>query len=181
MMVLSKSFSVLRSAVTPRVMPPTIDLVRVNSRLTMFGLIGGTIVGGGIAAGAEYLLTTVFKLPGALFVVVFVAVAGASLSMRIPRWVEVTEGEVPATLTYHGESGPQGWVDEPAAKTGRPRQPLGRNIITSLWGQLHDQGDGRIPVPVSGVRRQGAPGQRLGTAGHAGPARRRRRDRQLRG
>jgi len=28
MMVLSKSFSVLRSAVTPRVMPPTIDLVR---------------------------------------------------------------------------------------------------------------------------------------------------------
>ncbi|MEZ0356788.1 MFS transporter [Mycobacterium sp. SA01] len=134
MMVLSKSFSVLRSAVTPRVMPPTIDLVRVNSRLTMFGLIGGTIVGGGIAAGAEYLLTSVFKLPGALFVVVFVAVAGASLSMRIPRWVEVTEGEVPATLTYHGESGPQGWIDEPAAKTGRPRQPLGRNIITSLWG-----------------------------------------------
>ncbi|KAA0107869.1 MFS transporter [Mycolicibacterium sp. P1-5] len=134
MMVLSKSFSVLRSAVTPRVMPPTIDLVRVNSRLTMFGLIGGTIVGGGIAAGAEYLLTTLFQLPGALFVVVFVAVAGASLSMRIPRWVEVTEGEVPATLTYHGENGPLGWVDEPAAKTGAPRQPLGRNIITSLWG-----------------------------------------------
>jgi hypothetical protein len=100
----------------------------------MFGLIGGTIVGGGIAAGAEYLLTTVFQLPGALFVVVFVAVAGASLSMRIPRWVEVTEGEVPATLTYHGENGPLGWVDEPAAKTGTPRQPLGRNNITSLWG-----------------------------------------------
>ncbi len=134
MMVLSKSFSVLRSAVTPRVMPPTIDLVRVNSRLTMFGLIGGTIVGGGIAAGAEYVLTTLFELPGALFVVVFVAVAGASLSMRIPRWVEVTEGEVPATLTYHGENGPMGWVDEPAAKTGARRQPLGRNIITSLWG-----------------------------------------------
>ena len=30
MMVLSKSYTVLRSAVTPRVMPPTIDLVRVN-------------------------------------------------------------------------------------------------------------------------------------------------------
>ncbi|EUA25595.1 putative mFS transporter [Mycobacterium intracellulare] len=45
MMVFSKSFSVLRSAVTPRVMPPTIDLVRVNSRLTMFGLLGGTIAG----------------------------------------------------------------------------------------------------------------------------------------
>ena len=55
MMVLSKSFSVLRSAMTPRVLPPTIDLVRVNSRLTMFGLLGGTIVGGAIAAGVEYL------------------------------------------------------------------------------------------------------------------------------
>ena len=64
MMVFSKSFSVLRSAVTPRVMPPTIDLVRVNSRLTVFGLIGGTIVGGGIAAGVEYVFTTLFELPG---------------------------------------------------------------------------------------------------------------------
>jgi hypothetical protein len=134
MMVLSKSFSVLRSAVTPRVMPPTIDLVRVNSRLTMFGLIGGTLVGGGIAAGVEYMLTTFFQLPGALFVVVFVSVAGASLSMRIPRWVEVTEGEVPATLTYHGDTGSPRWDHEPVKKAGAPRQPLGRNIITSLWG-----------------------------------------------
>ena len=54
MMVLSKSFSVLRSAVTPRVLPPSIDLVRVNSRLTMFGLLGGTMVGGAVAAAAQY-------------------------------------------------------------------------------------------------------------------------------
>jgi len=137
MMVLSKSFSVLRSAVTPRVMPPTIDLVRVNSRLTVFGLIGGTIIGGGVAAGVEYVFTTLFHLPGALFVVVFVTLAGASLTMRIPRWVEVTEGEVPATLTYHGRSGPlhRGWPGgERPSSGGSPRQPLGRNIITALWG-----------------------------------------------
>ncbi len=34
LLVLSKSFGVLKSAVTPRVLPPSIDLVRVNSRLT---------------------------------------------------------------------------------------------------------------------------------------------------
>ena len=84
MMVLSKSFSVLRSAVTPRVLPPTIDLVRVNSRLTMFGLLGGTIAGGAIAAGVEYLFG-LFHLPD------------------------------PTT-------------------SDKTRQPLGRNIITSLWG-----------------------------------------------
>lgn len=135
MMVLSKSFSVLRSAVTPRVMPPAIDLVRVNSRLTVFGLIGGTIVGGGIAAGAEYVLGTLFDLPGALFVVVFVTLAGTSLTMRIPRWVEVTEGEVPTTLSYHGRGGEWDWLDEqPTDVIGTRRQPLGRNIITSLWG-----------------------------------------------
>src|ERR1700738_2762092 len=63
MMVLSKSFSVLRSAVTPRVMPPTIDLVRVNSRLTVFGLLGGTIAGGAVAAGVEFGCTHLFQLP----------------------------------------------------------------------------------------------------------------------
>nr|MDT0526591.1 hypothetical protein [Streptomyces sp. DSM 41633] len=109
MMVLSKSFSVLRSAVTPRVLPPSIDLVRVNSRLTTFGLLGGTVVGGGIAAGAEYLFN-VAQLPGALYVVVAVSVAGAVLSMRIPKWVEVTEGEVPTTLSYHGQSDGHGEV-----------------------------------------------------------------------
>ena len=138
MMVMSKSFSVLRSAVTPRVMPPSIDLVRVNSRLTMFGLIGGTIVGGGIAAGVEYVFSRLLGLPGALFVVVFVTLAGASLTMRIPKWVEVTEGEVPTTLTYHGQGGEWDWLDEHPTEvidTGeRRRQPLGRNIITSLWG-----------------------------------------------
>ncbi|CAN5618163.1 MFS transporter [soil metagenome] len=125
MMVLSKSFSVLRSAVTPRVMPPTIDLVRVNSRLTVFGLLGGTIVGGGIAAGFEYAFTKTAHLPGALFVVIAVTLVGAWLAMQIPAWVEVTAGEVPTTLSYH---------DHNAPTRSSLRQPLGRNIITSLWG-----------------------------------------------
>lgn len=133
MMVFSKSFSVLRSAVTPRVMPPTIDLVRVNARLTMFGLLGGTIAGGAIAGGVEYAGTNLLKLPGALFVVVAVTIAGAMLSMRIPRWVEVTAGEVPTTLSYRQDSEPlrRSWHKE---VSGALRQPLGRNIITSLWG-----------------------------------------------
>ncbi|WP_197378606.1 MFS transporter [Mycolicibacterium mengxianglii] len=135
MMVLSKSFSVLRSAVTPRVMPPTIDLVRVNSRLTMFGLLGGTIVGGGIAAGVEYAMTNLFRQPGAVYVIIAMSVAGAWLAMQIPRWVEVTAGEVPATLSYHDHSGQPRRMHEPLrGATSALRQPLGRNIITSLWG-----------------------------------------------
>ncbi|HET9875357.1 MAG TPA: MFS transporter [Mycobacterium sp.] len=134
MMVLSKSFTVLRSAVTPRVMPPAIDLMRVNSRLTVFGLLGGTIVGGGIAAGVEFVLTHLFGLPGGLFVVVAVSVAGAWLSMRIPRWVEVTAGEIPTTLSYHHGGGARPWPEHVRRVSGALRQPLGRNIITALWG-----------------------------------------------
>ena len=133
MMVLSKSFSVLRSAVTPRVLPPSIDLVRVNSRLTTFGLLGGTMVGGAIAAAAQYLFG-VFELPGALYVVVAFSVVGAALSMRIPKWVEVTAGEVPATLSYHGRTGELRREPEPRKISSPARQPLGRNIITALWG-----------------------------------------------
>lgn len=131
-MVLSKSFSVLRSAMTPRVLPPTIDLVRVNSRLTMFGLLGGTMAGGAVAAGAEYLFMMV-HLPGALYVMVAVTACGAVAAMRIPKWVEVTEGEVPTTLSYHGPTRP---ADQPAKPPRSVRQPLGRNIITSLWGNV---------------------------------------------
>lgn len=138
MLVLSKSFAVLKSAVTPRVLPPEIDLVRVNSRLTVFGLIGGTIVAGGLAAGIAFLAGS----PGALWFVAAVTVFGAYLSMRIPSWVEVTEGEVPATLSYHGDdaqtevirrSDPSTAHNATAPAKSR-RQPLGKAVIIGLWG-----------------------------------------------
>ncbi|MBF6138419.1 MFS transporter, partial [Nocardia otitidiscaviarum] len=93
-----KSFSVLKSAVTPRVLPPEIDLVRTNSRLTVFGLVGGTLGAGSVAA----LVAALAGSTGALVLAGLIAAGGAYLSLRIPRWVEVTEGEVPATLTYRG-------------------------------------------------------------------------------
>ena len=91
------------------------------------------MVGGAVAAGAEYLLGLV-HLPGALYVIVAVTLVGAALSMRIPKWVEVTEGEVPATLSYHGRSGELRRHPELHKPSEEPRQPLGRNIIAALWG-----------------------------------------------
>ncbi|MEU0539994.1 MFS transporter, partial [Nocardia sp. NPDC005978] len=133
MMILSKSFSVLKSAVTPRVLPPGIDLVRTNSRLTVFGLVGGTLGAGGIAG----LIAVIAHSPGVLVFAACLAALGAYLSLRIPSWVEVTEGEVPATLTYHG-SDSRTEVLEPGqdvtVQPSRRRQPLGRAVVTGLWG-----------------------------------------------
>lgn len=133
MMVFSKSFAVLKSAVTPRVLPPGIDLVRTNSRLTVFGLVGGTLGAGGVAGAAAAL----FGSGGALCLAVAIAVGGTYLSLRIPRWVEVTEGEVPATLGYHGHD-PHTEVLSRGSTSAIPprkrRQPLGRAVVTGLWG-----------------------------------------------
>ncbi|WP_373291614.1 MFS transporter [Nocardia camponoti] len=133
MLIGSKSFAVLKSAVTPRVLPPGIDLVRTNSRLTVFGLVVGTI-GAGTLAG---LTAIVSDSTGVLLLATGLAIAGAVLSLRIPSWVEVTEGEVPATLKYHGADADTEVLapgTESLVPARKRRQPLGRAVVTGLWG-----------------------------------------------
>ncbi|MGH3611294.1 MAG: MFS transporter, partial [Pseudonocardia sp.] len=112
-MVLSKSFLVLKAAVTPRVLPSAITLVTTNSRLTTFGLASGAVFGGVAVAVAA-----LFGSSGALFYTAGLAVLGAALCLRIPRWVESTAGEVPAALRT----------------TARGRRSMGRGVVVALWG-----------------------------------------------
>jgi MFS family permease len=118
--VLSKSFVVLKAAVTPRVLPEALSLVTTNSRLTTFGLAAGTVFGG-IAAG----IAALWGSPGALFYTAALGVAGAVLCLLIPAWVEVTDGEVPAAIRY-----PAG---DPADAL-RDRVPAGHAVVVALWG-----------------------------------------------
>jgi MFS family permease len=114
-MVLSKSFTVLKAAVTPRVVPPDITLAKTNARLTTFGLVGGAAFG-----AVATLVLQIFDSAGALWFTAIICVVGAAQAMRIPAWVEVTEGEVPASLSAHPE---------------KPRrQPMGRNVVVALSG-----------------------------------------------
>jgi MFS family permease len=113
-MVLSKSFHVLKSAVTPRVLPTKISLATTNSRLTTFGLVAGGVFGG--IAGGILLL---WGSPGALYYTATLSVVGTVLCLRIPRWVESTAGEVPAALR--------------STARGR-RQSVGRGVAVALWG-----------------------------------------------
>ncbi|MFP5019630.1 MFS transporter [Pseudonocardia phyllosphaerae] len=116
-MVLSKSFLVLKAAVTPRVLPSTITLATTNSRLTTFGMAAGGVAGG-VAAAAAWG----FGSPGALWWVAVVGVAGAVLCLRIPRWVESTAGEQTAAVPA-GRRRPK-----------RPKVPAGRPVLVALWG-----------------------------------------------
>ncbi|HEX8520592.1 MAG TPA: MFS transporter [Pseudonocardia sp.] len=116
-MVLSKSFVVLKAAVTPRVLPEALSLVTTNSRLTTFGLASGA-VSGAVAAGVAALAGS----PGALWFTALLGVAGTLACLRIPAWVEVTAGEVPARI-------------RDSAAVRRPeRAPVGRAVQVALWG-----------------------------------------------
>jgi MFS family permease len=114
-MVLSKSFTVLKAAITPRVLPSEITLAKTNARLTVFGLLAG-LVAGAVAA----LFAKIFDSPGALWLTVIICLAGSVQAMRIPNWVEDTEGEVPTSILARPDK----------AK----RQPLGRNVVVALAG-----------------------------------------------
>jgi MFS family permease len=112
-MVLSKSFLVLKAAVTPRVLPPTITLATTNSRLTTFGMVAGGVAGA-VAAG----VSLPFGSAGALYWTAALGVVGTVLSMRIPRWVESTSGEVAASMR----------------SSRRDRAPVSRAVLVALWG-----------------------------------------------
>jgi MFS family permease len=114
-LVLSKSFDVLKAAVTPRVLPSGMTLSKTNARLTVFGLAAG-VVFGALASG----FASIFGSQGALWFTAVLCVADAVLCLGIPAWVEVTEGEVPASLR---------------AEPNKPkRQPMGRHVVIGLWG-----------------------------------------------
>jgi MFS family permease len=119
-MVLTRSFGLLKAAVTPRVLPPGMTLTKTNSRLAVFGLAAGGVVGS-IAVGFVWALGSA----GALWFTATVCLVGAWLCLRIPAWVEVTEGEVPASLLDHGDE---------QQRSGRRREPLSQHVVVALWG-----------------------------------------------
>jgi MFS family permease len=88
-LVCSKAYGVSRSAVVPRVLPPSVTLVRGNARLTLWGTLAATIaapIGQGLtwATGSPswtLRLATVGYLTGAVF------------SFRLPQRVDSNVGE----------------------------------------------------------------------------------------
>ncbi|WP_406837787.1 MFS transporter [Streptomyces sp. AHU1] len=91
-LVASKAYGVVRSAVVPRLLPPTFSLVKANSRVTLGGLLA-TGVAGPVAAllqtlGARYPLYGAFTI----------FIAGTFLSFSLPPKVDSAKGEDTALL-----------------------------------------------------------------------------------
>ncbi|GHB53536.1 MFS transporter [Streptomyces spinoverrucosus] len=91
-LVASKAYGVVRSAVVPRLLPPRFSLVKANSRVTLGGLLA-TGVAAPIGAGLQALGPR-WPLYGAF--VIFVA--GTFLSFSLPHKVDSAKGEDTALL-----------------------------------------------------------------------------------
>ncbi|MFF3845871.1 MFS transporter [Streptomyces sp. NPDC002328] len=91
-LVASKAYGVVRSAVVPRLLPPRFSLVKANSRVTLGGLLA-TGVAAPVAIGLQSLGPR-YPLYGAF--VIFVA--GTFLSFSLPPKVDSAKGEDTALL-----------------------------------------------------------------------------------
>ncbi|MFF1658606.1 MFS transporter [Streptomyces sp. NPDC058255] len=102
-LVASKAYGVVRSAVVPRLLPPRFSLVKANSRVTLGGLLA-TGVAAPIGAGLQALGPR-YPLYGAF--VIFIA--GTFLSFTLPPKVDSAKGEDRALLAADEEHlhGPQ--------------------------------------------------------------------------
>lgn len=101
-LVASKGYGVVRSAVVPRLLPPRISLVKANSRVTLSGLLA-TGLAAPIGAGLHRIGPS-WPLYGAC--VVFIA--GTVLSFSLDHKVDSAKGELKAHLIPDGPFGGAG-------------------------------------------------------------------------
>jgi MFS family permease len=124
-LVASKAYGVVRSAVVPRLLPARTTLVKANSRVTLAGL-AATAVAAPIGAGLNSIGPQ-WPLYGAF--VVFLC--GSILTMSLPHKVDSARGEAKARLTADEEAPP-----EPAGLPGRKPGLLGvgSSVLHALQG-----------------------------------------------
>lgn len=100
-LVCSKAYGVVRSAVVPRLLPPRFSLVKANSRVTLAGLLA-TGVAAPIGAGLQSI-GSAWPLYGACTIFI----GGTVLAFTLPHKVDSAKGERKARLVVpHGEERP---------------------------------------------------------------------------
>ncbi|WP_058047082.1 MFS transporter [Streptomyces roseifaciens] len=149
-LVASKAYGVVRSAVVPRLLPPRISLVKANSRVTLGGLLA-TGVAAPLGAGL-HRLGPEYPLYGAF--VVFVL--GTVLSFSLPHKVDSAKGEARARLVSgeHLPHRPRRMHMAKGNKNGR-KGWIGRNSRNSGNGNRNGNKKSKPPKPP-GLRTVGS-------------------------
>lgn len=155
-LVSSKVYGVSRSAVVPRLQPRSVSLVKANSRITLFGLIG-TMGAAPVAGGLKYA----FGTPGILYGACVVFTFGAVLALTLPAKVDSAEGEDRASFTAEAPGVEhQRKVSLTKLRAGRdgsttetPPEPGAEESVEGVAGARGEREPGRKPVRVKTSRR----------------------------
>ncbi|MGQ4487056.1 MFS transporter [Streptomyces sp. SAS_281] len=131
-LVCSKAYGVVRSAVVPRLLPPKFSLVKANSRVTLAGLLA-TGAAAPVGAGLQ-TIGPQWPLYGACAIFV----GGGMLAFTLPPKVDSAKGERRAQLVPpHGEDAPRPPSTKAGTKggakaKGRERRPGLRSVGPSV-------------------------------------------------
>lgn len=129
-LVCSKAYGVVRSAVVPRLLPPNFSLVKANSRVTLAGLLA-TGAAAPVGAGLQ-TIGPQWPLYGACAIFV----GGGILAFTLPPKVDSAKGERRALLVPpHGENAPRPPAPKAGARNGtkgRERRPGLRSVGPSV-------------------------------------------------
>ncbi|MGW4343632.1 MFS transporter [Streptomyces sp. NPDC004690] len=162
-LVASKAYGVVRSAVVPRLLPPRFSLVKANSRVTLGGLLA-TGAAAPVGAGL-HLIGPRWPLYGAF--VIFVA--GTFLSFSLPPKVDSAKGEHRALLAAAEGTVRHGTRRGPTARIerapGRPGAPPGRPWAAPVRPGAAPERPGAAPERSgAGPERSGPGPERSGAA-----------------
>ncbi|MER5746332.1 MFS transporter [Streptomyces sp. NPDC002225] len=129
-LVCSKAYGVVRSAVVPRLLPPRFSLVKANSRVTLAGLLA-TGIAAPIGAGLQ-LVGSAWPLFGAC--VVFLG--GTVLAFTLPGKVDSAKGERRARLVPPHEAVSRSGTGRGGRKDNGERRPGLRSVGPSVLNGL---------------------------------------------
>ncbi|MFI2777964.1 MFS transporter [Streptomyces sp. ALB3] len=121
-LVCSKAYGVVRSAVVPRLLPPRFSLVKANSRVTLAGLLA-TGIAAPIGAGLQSIGS-----PWPLYGACTIFLGGTVLAFTLPHKVDSAKGERKARLAVPHEE-----PARPVVPRGRTRD--GRSGSTRIGGR----------------------------------------------
>jgi MFS family permease len=130
-LIMSKAYSVSKSAVTPRLLPYGSTLVQANARVSLGGTFAGLSVG---AVGALIVATAGPKW--ALRLAAFVFIGGMIFALRLPQHADSAAGEQPLRF----------------AATAPIRRPTPPGADTPWWNEADQQPESPPPTPPFTLR-----------------------------
>jgi hypothetical protein len=172
-LVLQKAYSVTRSAVTPRLLPPKITLVSANSRFNLASLLA-TSLGAGVALGVDHVLGDhAGGSAWVLRVATVIYLAAVTLGLRLPDRVDelAAAGQADGKGDGDGQAA-AGWASPARPAATGPAQP-GQTRPYTVPGGFASPGGGGGPAHPGGGSGPAYPGRGSGPAhpgGGSGPA-----------